>query len=551
MSKVLIVGGVAGGASCAARLRRLDESAQIVLFERGEYISYANCGLPYHVGGVIEPRDELLLMTPELMNDRFNVDVRVRQEVTAIDRQNKRVTVVDHASGNSYEESYDTLVLSPGSSPLRPPIPGIDSPRIRTLWTVPDTDEVRRIIREEHVQRAVVIGGGFIGLEMAENLRHLGLKVSLVEAMDQVMAPLDIEMAHVLHGHIRQHGVELILGDGVDSFRNEGQQVRISLKSGRELAAELVILSIGVRPNGALVKEAGLAVNQRGGIVVDAHMRTEDPSIYAVGDAVEVEDFVFGDHTMIPLAGPANKQGRIAADNIAGLNQRYEGSLGAAVAKVFDLTAASVGANEKALLRRGLVRGRDFETVLIRQNSHAGYYPGAEPMYVKLLFSMDGKKIYGAQAVGYAGVDKRIDTLAVAMRLGAAVQQLKALEMSYAPPYSSAKDPVNMLGFMADNLLQGHAQFAPWDALDNPGDAQVLDVREDWELTEYTLPGAKHIPLGELRRRANELNREKPVIVVCAAGVRAHTAARMLRNLGFERADIYPGGAEFYRATHA
>ena len=551
MSKVLIVGGVAGGASCAARLRRLDESAQIVLLERGEYISYANCGLPYHVGGVIEPRDELLLMTPELMNDRFNVDVRVRQEVTAIDRQNKRVTVVDHASGKSYEERYDTLVLSPGSSPLRPPIPGIDSPRIRTLWTVPDTDEVRRIIREEHVQRAVVIGGGFIGLEMAENLRHLGLKVSLVEAMDQVMAPLDIEMAHVLHGHIRQHGVELILGDGVDSFRDEGRRVRISLKSGRELAAELVILSIGVRPNGDLAKEAGLAVNQRGGIVVDAHMRTEDPVIYAVGDAVEVEDFVFGGPTMIPLAGPANKQGRIAADNIAGLNQRYEGSLGAAVAKVFDLTAASVGANEKALLRRGLVRGQDFETVLIRQNSHAGYYPGAEPMYVKLLFSMDGKKIYGAQAVGYAGVDKRIDTLAVAMRLGAAVQQLKALEMSYAPPYSSAKDPVNMLGFMADNLLQGHAQFAPWDALDNPGDAQVLDVREDWELTEYTLPGAKHIPLGELRRRANELNREKPVIVVCAAGVRAHTAARMLRNLGFERADIYPGGAEFYRATHA
>ena len=551
MSKVLIVGGVAGGASCAARLRRLDESAQIVLFERGEYISYANCGLPYHVGGVIEPRDELLLMTPELMNDRFNVDVRVRQEVTAIDRQNKRVTVVDHASGKSYEERYDTLVLSPGSSPLRPPIPGIDSPRIRTLWTVPDTDEVRRIIREERVQRAVVIGGGFIGLEMAENLRHLGLKVSLVEAMEQVMAPLDIEMAHVLHGHIRQHGVELILGDGVDSFRDEGRRVRISLKSGRELAAELVILSIGVRPNGDLAKEAGLAVNQRGGIVVDAHMRTEDPVIYAVGDAVEVEDFVFGGPTMIPLAGPANKQGRIAADNIAGLNQRYEGSLGAAVAKVFDLTAASVGANEKALLRRGLVRGRDFETVLIRQNSHAGYYPGAEPMYVKLLFSMDGKKIYGAQAVGYAGVDKRIDTLAVAMRLGAAVQQLKALEMSYAPPYSSAKDPVNMLGFMADNLLQGHAQFAPWDALDNPGDAQVLDVREDWELTEYTLPSAKHIPLGELRRRANELNREKPVIVVCAAGVRAHTAARMLRNLGFERADIYPGGAEFYRATHA
>ncbi len=551
MSKVLIVGGVAGGASCAARLRRLDESAQIVLFERGEYISYANCGLPYHVGGVIEPRDELLLMTPELMNDRFNVDVRVRQEVTAIDRQNKRVTVADHASGNSYEESYDTLVLSPGSSPLRPPIPGIDSPRIRTLWTVPDTDEVRRIIREERVQRAVVIGGGFIGLEMAENLRHLGLEVSLVEAMEQVMAPLDIEMAHVLHGHIRQHGVELILGDGVDSFRDEGRRVRISLKSGRELAAELVILSIGVRPNGDLAKEAGLAVNQRGGIVVDAHMRTEDPVIYAVGDAVEVEDFLFGDPTMIPLAGPANKQGRIAADNIAGLNQRYEGSLGAAVAKVFDLTAASVGANEKALLRRGLVRGRDFETVLIRQNSHAGYYPGAEPMYVKLLFSMDGKKIYGAQAVGYAGVDKRIDTLAVAMRLGAAVQQLKALETSYAPPYSSAKDPVNMLGFMADNLLQGHAQFAPWDALDNPGDAQVLDVREDWELAEYTLPRATHIPLGELRRRANELNREKPVIVVCAAGVRAHTAARMLRNLGFERADIYPGGAEFYRATHA
>jgi len=345
--------------------------------------------------------------------------------------------------------------------------------------------------------------------------------------------------------------VDLILSDAVASFEDDGQQVHIRLKSGRQVDAELVILSIGVRPNGSLAKDAGLPVNQRGGIVVDAHMRTADPAIYAVGDAVEVEDFVFSEPCMIPLAGPANKQGRIAADNIAGLNQRYEGSLGAAVAKVFDLTAAGVGANEKALIRRGLVRGQDYEGVLIRQNSHAGYYPGAEPMYLKLLFSMDGRKIFGAQAVGQSGVDKRIDTLAVAIRLGATVQQLKELEMAYAPPYSSAKDPVNMAGFMADNVLKGHARFAPWDALDNPGDARVLDVREDWELAEFALPGAIHIPLGELRRRASELDQSRPLIVVCAAGVRAHTAARMLNNLGFAQASVYPGGAEFYRATHA
>ena len=549
MRKVVIVGGVAGGASCAARLRRLDETAQIILLERGEYISYANCGLPYHVGGVIKARESLLVQTPEAMRKKFRVDVRVQNEVTALDPAAKTVTVRRTATGETYTESYDSLVLSTGSSPVRPPIPGIDSPRIETLWTVPDTDRIRALV-QGGVKSAAVIGGGFIGLEMAENLRHAGLEVSLIEMLDQVMAPLDYEMAQLLHENLAANGVALHLGDGVSSFADDGSAVTVTLKSGKTVAADLVILAIGVRPNSELARAAGLAVNARGGVVTDAYLRTSDPSIYAVGDVTEVEDFIFRDRTMVPLAGPANKQGRIAADNIAGGAETYDGTQGTAVAKVFDLTAASTGANEKTLQKRGLVRGQDYETVTITQNSHAGYYPGATPMVLKLLFSADGKKIYGAQIVGPDGVDKRIDTLAVSIRLGAAVHDLARLELAYAPPYSSAKDPVNMLGFTAENVLTGKVALAPWDAVEKMPDAVLLDVREDAELLAFSLPGAVHIPLGQLRDRLGELDPGKTILTFCAIGVRSYNAARILMQNGFGHVLLYPAGTRFYQSTH-
>lgn len=550
MSKTVIVGGVAGGASCAARLRRLDEMQKIVLLERGEYISYANCGLPYHVGDVIKSRDALLLQTPEAMRKKFNIDVRVKNEVLSIDRGKKTVTVKKTDTGETYEEAYDTLVLSTGSSPLRPPIPGIDSPRIQTLWTVPDTDRIRSMVREKGIKSAAVIGGGFIGLEMAENLRHAGLEVSIVEMLDQVMAPLDFEMAQLLHENIAANGVKLHLSDGVASFADDGNAVTITLKSGKTVTAELVILSIGVRPNGELAKAAGLEMNQRGGVVIDEHLHTSDPDIYAVGDMIEVEDFISRERTMVPLAGPANKQGRIAAGNIAGGNESYNGTQGTSVAKVFDLTAASTGANEKTLQKRGLVKGRDYETITITQNSHAGYYPGAVPLTLKLLFSPDGKKLFGAQIVGRDGVDKRIDTIAVALRLGGGVADLERLELAYAPPYSSAKDPVNMAGFVAENLLNGLVRFAEWDVAEKEPETVLLDVREDAELMAFTIPNAVHIPLDQIRDRLGELDKTKKTVVFCAIGVRAYNASRTLMQNGFGDVLVYPGGARFYESTH-
>ena len=545
--KTLIIGGVAGGASCAARLRRLDESAEIIVLERGEYISYANCGLPYHVGGVIKNRGALLLQTPEAMKKKYNIEVRTLSEAVSIDREGKRVHVKNRAEGTEYDERYDNLVIATGSSPLRPNIPGIDSERIMTLWTVPDAD--RMLEKVGSAKSAAVIGGGFIGVETAENLKHAGLDVTLIEAQDQVMAPLDPELAIMLHTELREKGVRLILGDGVASFTEEGG-VKIALKSGGAVSADMVVLSIGVRPNSALAKDCGLELNARGGIVTDAHMRTSDPCIYAVGDAVEVSDPVFGERTMIALAGPANKQGRIAADNIAGFDEEYSGSYGTSVIKVFDLTAASVGANEKTLLRRGMVKDRDYRTVTIIQNHHAGYYPGAKPMTIKLLFSPDGSKIFGAQVIGRDGVDKRIDTIATAMRLGAPVTKLKELELAYAPPFSSAKDPVNMAGFVAENLLRGLVRFSEWDAPDNDNEAQFVDVREEAEVTAYTIPGALNIPLGQIRARLSELDPEKRVIIYCGIGVRAYNAARVLSQAGFKDVQVYPGGARFYRATH-
>lgn len=550
MSKTVIIGGVAGGASCAARLRRLDENAEIILLERGEYISYANCGLPYYVGDVIRSRDALLVQKPEVMRARFRVDVRTRNEVLSIDREKKTVHVKNLETGEVYDESYDKLVMATGSSPIRPPIPGIDSPRIRTLWTVPDTDRLHDMARADGVRSAAVIGGGFIGLEVAENLRHAGLDVSIVEMLDQVMAPMDYEMAQILHENIEANGVHLSLGDGVASFRDDGKQVTITLKSGKKISVELVVLSIGVRPNNELAKAAGLTLNTRGGVVTDRHLRTSDPDIYAVGDVVEVDDLVFGERTMAPLAGPANKEGRIAADNIAGRDVIYRGAQSTSIFKVFDLTAATTGANEKTLIKRGMVPGKDYERVVITQNSHAGYYPGATPMFLKLLFSKDGKKLFGAQIVGYDGVDKRIDTIAATLRLGGGVRELTELELAYAPPYSSAKDPVNMLGFTAENVLTGMVHFSDWDAVEKLPDALLLDVREDAERMAFQLNNAIQIPLGQLRSHLDELDRSKTILVFCAIGVRSYNAVRILMQHGFEHVLLYPAGTRFYQSTH-
>lgn len=548
--KVVIIGGVAGGASCAARLRRLDEEMEIVLLERGDNISYANCGLPYRTGGVIQSREALLLLTPEMMKQRFNIDVRIHNEVTAIDRAAKTLTIRHTDTNGTSTESYDTLVIATGSSPVRPPITGIDSDKIMTLWTVNDTDQILERIHAQNAKTAAVIGGGFIGLEMAENLKHAGMDVSIIEMTDQVMAPLDYEMAQLLHENIMQNNVHLHLSNGVDSFQDTGKEVKITLKDGSTVNADFVILSIGVRPNSQIAKASGLEINQRGGIIVDEHLVTSDPSIYAVGDVIEVEDYIFKDRTMIPLAGPANKQGRIAADNIAGASESYQGTQGSAVAKVFDLTAASTGANEKTLVRRGLVRGKDYEHVIIVQNSHAGYYPGALPMVIKLLFSMDGKKIYGAQIVGREGVDKRIDTIATVLRLGGSINDLESLELSYAPPYSSAKDPVNMAGFTAANVLAGIVRFSDWDVIEKNKGALLLDIREEAEVTAFEIPGAVNIPLGQLRSRLNELDKDQEIITFCAVGVRSYNAARILMNNGFTNVKVYPGGTKFYRSTH-
>ena len=550
MSKTVIVGGVAAGASCAARLRRLKPDEEIIMLERGSYISYANCGLPYHVSDVIASRDALLVTKKEVMKSRFAVDVRTESEVVSIDRANKRVHIVEK-NGNAYDEAYDNLVIATGSSPLRPRIPGIDSPLVRTLWTVPDTDEIRTMVQDENTKSAVVVGGGFIGLEMAENLHEAGLAVTLVEAADQVMAPLDYEMALLLNENICENRVNLILNDGVSRFVEEENRIVTELVSGKRVEADLVILAIGVRPNSAIAQSAGLEINARGGIVVDDHMRTNDPSIYAAGDVIEVEDFITKDRTMVPLAGPANKQGRIVADNLAGIDSRYAGTQGSSVAKVFDLTAAATGANEKSLNRKGLQRDRDYRTVILTQNSHAGYYPGALPLVLKLIFSMDGSRIYGAQIVGRDGVDKRIDTLGVAIRMGAGVRDLTELELAYAPPYSSAKDPVNMAGYVAENVLNGYVTFAQWDEPDTDDDAILLDVREEAEVMAYAIPNAKNIPMSVLRERIGELDKQRKYIIFCAIGVRAYNSARILAHHGFEHVKVYPAGARLYRSTHA
>lgn len=555
--KVLIIGGVAGGASTATRLRRLDESAQITLFERGKYISYANCGLPYYIGGTIKERESLIVTSPQKMIGHFNIDLRCEHEVIAIDKENKNVRVKNLQTNEEYVESYDTLVLSTGSSPIKPPIEGIDSPGIFTLWNIPDTDKVKAFIQEKEPKKAAVIGGGFIGLEMAENLCHAGLGVTVIEMLNQVMAPVDYEMARLLQDNIVMNGATLKLGDGVSRFEKTEDGINIHLQSGDVVTADMVLLSIGVRPNSELAKGCGLDLNERGGVKVDAYMQTSYADIYAVGDVVEVEEFIGKGKAMIPLAGPANKQARICANHIAGSGktEKYTGSQGTSVAKVFDLTVAVTGVNEKTLQKWGKEYGKDYHTVMISQKSHAGYYPGAAAMIMKLIFDNEGK-IYGAQIVGQDGVDKRIDTIAATIRQAGDIYALKSLELAYAPPYSSAKDPVNMLGYVAENVLNGLVSFVRYDELDSFGrylgkeEYTVLDVGEDAERMVFSMEGSTHIPLGQLRDRINELDKDKLIIVYCAIGVRSYNAARILMQKGFDRVKVYPGGSSFFKALH-
>lgn len=544
--KIVIVGGVAGGASAAARLRRLDENAEIIMFERGEYISYANCGLPYYIGGAIEDRNALLVQTPQAMRDMFNIDVRVLSEVRSIDRQNKTVVVADLVSGREYREGYDKLILSPGAAPIRPPVPGIEMDNIYTLRTVPDTDAIKEAVDWGKPARAVVVGGGFIGLEMAENLHQRGIEVTIVEAADQVMAPIDYEMACMVHSHIRSKGLKLYLKDGVKTFHQEGNGVNVELQSGRRIGADMVILAIGVKPDVFLAAGAGLEIGQRRGIKVNPYLQTSDPDIYAVGDAIEVKDFVNGEDTVIPLAGPANRQGRIAANNIYGAGEEYRGTQGTSVVKVFDLTVAATGNSEKLLKRMEI----DYVKSYTESNSHAGYYPGAFPMNIKLLFAPDGK-VLGAQIVGYEGVDKRIDVLASAIRFGGTVYDLEELELAYAPPYSSAKDPVNMAGYVASNQLKGDMVTIFWDQVDSLDRERVLllDVRAPEEADTGSIAGSLNIPLNELRERIHEVPRDKEIIVYCKMGLRAYIAYRTLVQMGYKNVRNLSGGYRLYAAV--
>ncbi|NFG63412.1 MULTISPECIES: CoA-disulfide reductase [unclassified Clostridium] len=540
--KVIIVGGVAGGASTAARLRRLDENLDIIMFEKGEYISFANCGLPYYIGGTINDREKLIVQTVEEMSKKFNLDIRNLSEVIKIDKENKKVSIKDYKSNEVYEEDYDILVLSPGASPLKPKISGIDKcDNLFTLRNIPDTDKIKEFVDNKNPKKAVVIGGGFIGLEMAENLKERGIDVTLVEASDQVMAPIDIEMASIVHDHLIDKNVELILKDGVESFEDEGK--KIVLKSGRKINTDMIILSIGVKPETRIAKEAGIELNERGAIVVDKHMKTSDLNIFALGDAIEVMDFVNKKPTMIPLAWPANRQGRLVANNIIGKNEEYKGSLGSSVAKVFDYTVAATGNNEKTLKRLGI----DYKAIHIHPGSNAGYYPGSFPIAIKMLFDPKDGKIFGAQAVGMSGVEKRIDILATAIKGNFSVFDLQDIEVCYAPPYNSAKDPVNMLGYYAANIIEGIVDTIQWDEIDNidKSNSIILDVREEFELVTGKFDNSINIPLGDLRNRLNEITKDKHIYVTCQVGLRGYVACRILKQKGINCTNI-DGGLKTY-----
>ncbi|MBM6898898.1 CoA-disulfide reductase [Gemmiger formicilis] len=545
--KVVIVGGVAGGATAAARLRRLDETAEIVVFERSGFVSYANCGLPYYIGGVIEDQEELTLQTPESFYERFRVQMKVRHEVTAIDRSAKTVTVRNLATGEVFQESYDKLLLAPGARPTQPALPGVGLDRLFTLRTVEDTLRIRRFVDTQHPKSVVLAGGGFIGLELAENLRERGLDVTIVQRPKQLMTPFDADMAALIHREVRAHGVRLALGHTVEGFAESEGGVQVLLKDEQPLQADMVILAIGVTPDSRLAAEAGLELGLKGSILVNDRMQTSDPDIYAVGDAVQVNHFVTGQPALIALAGPANKQGRIAADNITGGDSRYKGSQGSSVLKIFDLTAAATGLNEAAARRAGL----DVEAVVLSPMNHAGYYPGGRVMTMKVLFERSTGKLLGAQIVGSDGVDKRIDVLATAIRAGMTAADLTELDLAYAPPYSSAKDPVNMAGYMMENLLTGKVKQFRLDeltALPRDGSITLLDTRTTGEYSRGHADGFINLPLDELRDRLNELDPAKPVYVMCQSGLRSYLACRILTQHGFTCYN-FAGGYRFYEAV--
>lgn len=563
MTKILIVGGVAGGASAAARARRLSEDAEIIMFERGEFVSFANCGLPYHIGGDIQDRSKLLLQTPESFLARFNVDVRIMNEVVNINRNEKTVTVKNLLDGYEYTERYDFLLLSPGAGPIVPPIPGVKNPLTYSLRNIPDMDRILQTIETNNVEHATVVGGGFIGLEMMEAFHQRGIKTTLLELADQVMTPVDKEMAGFAHAEIRDHGIDLRLGialSGVEyipethiaSFESgestEHQHINghlnLSLSNSESLKTDLLIMAIGVRPETTLASEAGLKIGELGGIWTTPSMQTSDPSIYAVGDAIEEADFVTGNQALVPLAGPANRQGRMAADNMLGRNETYQGTQGTAICKIFDLAIAATGKNEKQLKRDGV----DYEKVYVHTASHASYYPRAEIVSFKMLFDPKSGKIFGAQAAGKDGVDKRIDIMAVAQRAGMTVEQLQHLELTYAPPYGSAKDVINQAAFVANNIIKGDATPIHFDEIDNLTDDQVLlDVRNPLELENGGyIEGTLNIPVDELRQRMHELPKDKEIVIYCQVGLRGNVAYRQLVNNGFKARNLI-GGYRTYK----
>ncbi|MGF1683614.1 FAD-dependent oxidoreductase [Photobacterium minamisatsumaniensis] len=550
MTKILIVGGVAGGASAAARARRLSEDAEIIMFERGEFVSFANCGLPYHIGGDIQDRSKLLLQTPASFLARFNVDVRVMNEVIAINRENKVVTIRNMLDNSEYQESYDFLLLSPGAAPITPNIAGLGTPLTHSLRNIPDMDKIIKTIEINKPDHATVVGGGFIGLEMMEAFHQLGIKTSLIEMSDQVMTPVDREMAGFVHQEIKDKGIDLRLNIALESvqYKSDPQSLTLTLNNGDTLDTGILIMAIGVRPETKLAVEAGLEIGELGGIKTNESMQTNDPSIYAVGDAIEEKDFVTGEQTLVPLAGPANRQGRMAADNMLGRSESYQGTQGTAICKVFDFAIASTGKNEKQLKRDGT----DYEKVYVHTASHASYYPGAETVSFKMLFDPKTGKILGAQAAGKDGVDKRIDIMAVAQRAGMTIEQLQHLELTYAPPFGSAKDVINQAAFVANNIIKGDSTPIHFDEIDDLTDNQLLlDVRNPGELkTVGYLEGAINIPVDQLRDRMNELPKDKEIVIYCQVGLRGNVAYRQLVNNGYKARNLI-GGYRTYKFAKA
>lgn len=544
--KIVIVGGVAAGMSAAARARRLSEQAGIVVLERSQYVSYANCGLPYHIGGTIADRGELLVRTPRTLAEALNIDVRTGHEVTAIDRAARCVHVKELATGRQYREAYERLVLCPGANPIRPNIPGVNHPRILVLRNIEDMDAIKAVV-DAGAATAIVIGGGYLGIEIAENLRHRNLRVSLVEMQDQIMPPFDPEMARDLQYHLEYHGVQLYLGSPAIEFVDRGGRVGVTLNTNERITADVIVLAAGVRPDVQLAMAAGLSLGPRGGIRVNDRMQTSDPLIYAAGDAVEVIDAVTGESALVPLAGPGNRQGRIAADCILGRASAYRRTQGTAIIKVFEMTGGGTGASEKALRRLGW----PFRKIYLHPSGHASYYPDTAPMHLKLLFAPDDGRLLGAQVVGYDGVDKRVDVLATAIRAGMTVYDLEHLELAYAPPYGAAKDPVNMAGFVAANLLRGEVDF--WYAEDYPAvadDGVIIDVRSALEYNAWHIPDAVNVPLGELRARLAELPRHKPLLLYCRVGFRGYLAYRVLIQSGFTRVKTLAGGSKTFCSHH-